>query len=100
MNSITVNDGNTSPFDQLKKIDELGTEYWLATDLLASMGYRTWKRIKDTVERAIFSARNSGINVSYHLPTSSKWRKLATLRHFEKRSKIISYLDMPAILRR
>lgn len=30
------------------------------------MGYRTWKRIKDTVERAKISARNSGVNISYH----------------------------------
>lgn len=65
MNSITAGD-NTSPFDQIKQIDDSGTEYWLATELLASMGYRTWKRIKDTVERAKISARNSGVNVSHH----------------------------------
>ncbi|MGB3759055.1 MAG: BRO family protein [Rivularia sp. (in: cyanobacteria)] len=66
MDSINLGKSDTSPFDQIKKIDELGTEYWLATDLLASMGYRTWKRIKDTVERAKISARNSGVNISYH----------------------------------
>ncbi|GEM_PF-1267304 len=65
MNSITAGD-KTSPFDQIKQIDEDGTEYWLATELLASMGYRTWKRIKDAVARAKISAQNSGVNVSYH----------------------------------
>ncbi|MGF1674854.1 MAG: DNA-damage-inducible protein [Rivularia sp. (in: cyanobacteria)] len=87
MNSITVNDGNTSPFDQLKKIDELGTEYWLATDLLASMGYRTWKRIKDTVERAIFSARNSGINVSYHFANVVQMAQIGDSQAFRETLK-------------
>jgi DNA-damage-inducible protein D len=66
MDSINLGKSDTSPFDQIKQIDESGNEYWLATDLLASMGYRTWKRIKDTVERAKISARNSGVNISYH----------------------------------
>ena len=66
MDSINLGKSDTSPFDQIKQIDESGNEYWLATDLLASMGYRTWKRIKDTVERAKVSARNSGVNVSDH----------------------------------
>ena len=87
MNSITVNDGNTSPFDQLKKIDELGTEYWLATDLLASMGYRTWKRIKDTVERAKISARNSGINVSYHFANVVQMAQIGDSQAFRETLK-------------
>ncbi|MEA5596869.1 DNA-damage-inducible protein [Rivularia sp. UHCC 0363] len=87
MNSITVNDGNTSPFDQLKKIDELGTEYWLATDLLASMGYRTWKRIKDTVERAIFSAHNSGVNISYHFTNVVQMAQIGDSQAFRETLK-------------
>ncbi|MDJ0620337.1 MAG: hypothetical protein QNJ63_26965 [Calothrix sp. MO_192.B10] len=56
MDSITVSD-NTSPFEEIKQIDASGIEYWLATELLTLMGYRTWKRIKDTVERAVRSAQ-------------------------------------------
>ncbi len=66
MDLITISDSNTSPFEQIKQVDGSGSEYWLATDLLASMGYQSWKRIKDTVERAKISALNSGLNVSYH----------------------------------
>ncbi len=66
MDLITVNDGNNNLFEQIKQIDKEGVEYWLATDLLASMGYQSWKRIKDTVERAKISALNSGLNVSCH----------------------------------
>lgn len=68
MNAITSTQATTdSPFDQIKKIDEQGNEYWLATELLTLLGYQTWKRIKDTVERAKTSAKNSEIDPSYHL---------------------------------
>ncbi|MBD2253327.1 BRO family protein [Nostoc parmelioides] len=67
MNAITSAQSTDSPFDQIRKIDDDGTEYWLATELLALLGYKTWKRIKDTVERAKISAKNSGLDESYHL---------------------------------
>ena len=84
MNSITVSDGDTSPFDKIKQIDELGNEYWLATDLLASMGYRTWKRIKDTVERAKVSARNSGANVSDHFTNVVQMARIGDSQAFRE----------------
>jgi hypothetical protein len=49
----------SSPFDSIRHEDEQG-EYWLATELLTLFGYKTWKRQKDTVERAIISCQNSG----------------------------------------
>ncbi|MBH8573042.1 DNA-damage-inducible protein [Nostocaceae cyanobacterium CENA369] len=68
MKLTTSTQANTdSPFDQIKKIDEQGNEYWLATELLTLLGYQTWKRIKDTVERAKISAKNSGIDPFHHL---------------------------------
>lgn len=66
MDSITISNSNKSPFEEMKQVDPDGTEYWLATDLLTAMGYKAWKRIKDTVERAKISAFNSGLDVSYH----------------------------------
>jgi DNA-damage-inducible protein D len=66
MDLITVSDCNTNPFEQIKQVDDSGYEYWLATDLLRAMGYKVWKRMKDTVERAKISAFNSGVDVSHH----------------------------------
>jgi DNA-damage-inducible protein D len=66
MDLISNAENSTSLFEQLKQVDEDGTEYWLATDLLTAMGYKAWKRIKDTVERAKVSAFNSGLDVSCH----------------------------------
>jgi DNA-damage-inducible protein D len=67
MDAIIKYESNSSPFDQIQHMDADGSEYWLATELLTLLGYQTWKRIKDTVERAKISARNSGLNESYHL---------------------------------
>ncbi len=84
MDSINLSKSDTSPFDKIKQIDELGTEYWLATDLLASMGYRTWKRIKDTVERAKVSARNSGANVSDHFTNVVQMARIGDSQAFRE----------------
>lgn len=67
MNLVEILQSNSSsPFDGIRKVDELGNEYWLATELLALLGYRSWKRIKDTVERATVSCINAGQEESKH----------------------------------
>ncbi|WP_242062412.1 BRO family protein [Nostoc punctiforme] len=73
-----------SPFDQIRKIDDDGTEYWLATELLTLLGYQTWKRIKDTVERAKVSAKNSGINPSHHLVDVVQMAQIGTSQAFRE----------------
>lgn len=73
-----------SPFDQIRKIDEQENEYWLATELLTLLGYKTWKRIKDTVERAKISAKNSGINPSYHLVDVVQMAQIGTSQAFRE----------------
>lgn len=55
-----------SPFDSIRRYRSNGAEYWLATELLALLGYKSWKRQQDTVERAIVSCKNSGQNTDSH----------------------------------
>ena len=83
MDSITVSD-NTSPFEEIKQIDASGIEYWLATELLTLMGYRTWKRIKDTVERAVGSAQNSGLDISCHFVEVVQMARIGTSQAFRE----------------
>ena len=59
-------DQTQSPFDAIKRIDKDGNEFWLATELLTMLGYKSWKRQKETVERAILAATNSGENADFH----------------------------------
>jgi DNA-damage-inducible protein D len=48
-----------SPFDAIRHEDENG-EYWLGRELQPSMGYGTWERFGDVINRAIRSAENTG----------------------------------------
>jgi DNA-damage-inducible protein D len=56
---------HSNPFDSIRHEDEQG-EYWLATELLTLFGYKTWKRQRETAERAIVSCENSGNNSALH----------------------------------
>lgn len=66
--NISLSHPNANPFESIKRHDAQGNEYWMAKDLLKMLGYKTWKRIKDTVERAKISATNSGVDVEAHFP--------------------------------
>lgn len=67
MTNLSLSETNQqSPFDAIKRIDSDGSEFWFATELLTMLGYKTWKRQKETVERAILSAKNSGENDQFH----------------------------------
>ena len=66
MSNLSLSENQQSPFDSIKRTENDGTEYWLATELLAMLGYKSWKRQKETVDRAILSAKNSGENVDSH----------------------------------
>ncbi|MBW4617452.1 MAG: DNA-damage-inducible protein [Desmonostoc vinosum HA7617-LM4] len=84
MNLITSNQATDSPFEQIKKVDEQGNEFWSATELLTLLGYQTWKRIKDTVERAKISARNSGIDPSHHLVDAVQMAQIGASQAFRE----------------
>lgn len=52
---------SNSPFDAIKNTNpETGTEFWSARDLMPLMGYGTWERFQNPLERARKSAENQG----------------------------------------
>jgi len=51
--------GNKS-FEDLKKVNEHGAEYWSARELQTLLGYTQWRRFEDAVKRAITSCKQSG----------------------------------------
>jgi len=57
--------GNVS-FEEMKKINDHGAEYWSARDLQPLLGYSQWRRFEDAVHRAITSCRQSGNEPDYH----------------------------------
>jgi DNA-damage-inducible protein D len=60
-----VSMGNKS-FEDLKKINEYGAEYWSAREIQALLGYTQWRRFEDAIKRAITSCKQSGNEALHH----------------------------------
>jgi len=60
--NLPTNSGGdgSSPFDQIRRVDDYGQEYWSARDLQPIMGYDKWENLLRVIERAIRSAENTG----------------------------------------
>ena len=46
--------------------EEVGVEFWLARDLQGVLGYDTWRRFEDVVERAVTACENAGYDPGDH----------------------------------
>jgi DNA-damage-inducible protein D len=66
-------DHPTSPFDAIKHTAEDGSEFWLARELMSTLGYDKWERFVDAVERAVTSAANTGTDQAF-----SRLREMGT----------------------
>jgi hypothetical protein len=66
---------STSPLDSIRQYDEKGGEFWKARKLQGLLGYKTWQKFEDAIDRAVLSCENSGelkANHFNHLPGSVK----------------------------
>ena len=52
-----------SPFDAMKQTRADGSEFWAARDLCAMMGYSTWQKFENPLNRAMTTAANQGHDV-------------------------------------
>lgn len=59
-------------FEDLKKINEYGAEYWSARDIQPLLGYSQWRRFEDAVKRALTSCKQSGNEPAYHFAGAGK----------------------------
>lgn len=75
-----------SPFDTIKRIDNNGLEYWKATELLTLLEYKTWRRQKDTVKRAMIACENSGNVISNHFANVDQMQQIGD----SKASKLVT----------
>ena len=64
-------------FEDIKHIDELGNEYWLARELQNVLGYHQWRSINDLIERAKTACQESKYNIDDHFAVQRKMIKLA-----------------------
>jgi DNA-damage-inducible protein D len=69
-NSLPVSGSVT--FEELKKANEHGAEYWSARELQPLLGYGQWRRFEDAINRAMVSCGQSGNNPDYHFADVGK----------------------------
>jgi len=63
--------GNQS-FEDLKRINEHGAEYWSARDLQMLLGYGQWRRFEEAIQRAVVSCEQSGNSPAHHFAGAGK----------------------------
>jgi DNA-damage-inducible protein D len=63
--------GNVS-FEDLKRLNEHGAEFWSARELQPLLGYSQWRRFEEAINRAMVSCRQSGNNPEYHFAGAGK----------------------------
>ena len=64
MNKLEKNQNYTNQtFEDIKHIDEYGTEYWYARELMPILQYAKWENFKKVIEKAMISCENSEISV-------------------------------------
>ncbi|MFE7659657.1 phage antirepressor KilAC domain-containing protein [Streptomyces celluloflavus] len=60
-----------SPFDAIRRVDERG-EYWSGRELLPLLGYESWRRFENAVQRATAAACNSEARPEDHFAGAVK----------------------------
>ena len=64
-------------FEDIKRIDEKGNEYWLARELMNALEYTEWRKFKGAINRAIINCESSNYNVLDHFVGADKMINLA-----------------------
>jgi DNA-damage-inducible protein D len=64
--------GGSVTFEELKKTNEHGAEFWSARELQPLLGYGQWRRFEDAINRAMTSCGQSGNNPEYHFAGAGK----------------------------
>ncbi|MBI5098927.1 MAG: DNA damage-inducible protein D [Nitrospirae bacterium] len=59
-------------FEDLRKINEHGAEYWSAREIQPLLGYTQWRRFEDAIKRALTSCKQSGNTPKNHFAGSGK----------------------------
>lgn len=75
-------EGSKSSFEELKKINQHGVEYWSARELQELLGYSQWRRFENTIKRAKESFKQPGNDPKNHFVGINKMVKDYHLSRF------------------
>ena len=63
---------NEQVFENIKKVDEHGVEYWEARELQTVLEYKEWRNFKKVLDRAIMACKLSNNESCYHFVEFNK----------------------------
>ena len=73
MNDLIINENfNERSFEDIKHIDDSGTEFWYARELQLILNYTDWRKFEGVINKAIESCKNSNANVLDHFVEADK----------------------------
>ena len=72
MNNEIIPSSLHKNFEEIKKVDDNGIEYWEARQLLPILGYRKWEKADEVIARAARACINSGQAVDNHFHRTVK----------------------------
>lgn len=78
-------------FEQIKKINEYGQEYWSARELCKFLGYTEYSKFIPAIERAKESCKNSGQSIEDHFAGVSEMISIATGTPRETKREVENY---------
>ncbi len=85
-----------SIFENIKRIDDYGNEYWCARELSKVLEYKDWRNFLKVLNKAKDACKNSGFNIDEQLVEVNKLSKrnnnaTANIKDY-KLSRYICYL--------
>ncbi len=72
MRNEMILSGLHKKFEDIKKIDKNGIEYWYARELMLILGYSKWEKAEEVIARAARACINSGQDVDNHFHQTGK----------------------------
>lgn len=77
MNSIIKKQNDNQTFEDIKHIDEFGTEFWYARELQKVLDYSDWRKFEGVIKKAEKACEKSNINASEHFVGADKLSRRA-----------------------
>ncbi len=77
-----MEENNISPiqsdFEQIKRLDGNGIEYWTSRELCTTLGYSTYQKFTRIINKAVAIAKNKGLCIAEHFNLMVEMAKLGS----------------------
>lgn len=84
MSQLELLNSGGSPFDQIRKVDHTGDEFWMARELMTLLGYETWRRFECAIDRAKTACLNTGCDPESHFVGAVKMEQIGSTQAFRE----------------